>query len=68
MFEKIEYKLLIENYMTKDEYKQLIDKYMDIYDISYINAKNKICLEQMKNLKKILIQHMKKHLYKNIMI
>ena len=25
MFDKIEYKLLIENYMTKDEYKQLID-------------------------------------------
>jgi hypothetical protein len=29
MFEKIEYKLLIENYMTKDEYKQLIEKYMN---------------------------------------
>jgi hypothetical protein len=52
MFDKIEYKLLIENYMTKDEYKQLIDKYMDIYDISYINAKNKICLEQMKRFEK----------------
>ena len=52
MFDKIEYKLLIENYMTKDEYKQLIDKYMDMYDISYINAKNKICLEQMKRFEK----------------
>ena len=31
MFNKIEYKLLIENYMTKDEYRQLIDKYMDKY-------------------------------------
>ncbi len=28
MFNKIEYKLLIENYMTKDEYRQLIEKYM----------------------------------------
>ena len=43
MFDKIEYTLLIENYMTKDEYRQLIEKYMDMYDISYINAKNKIC-------------------------
>ncbi len=34
--------------MSKDEYKQLIEKYMKMYDISYINAKNKICLEQMK--------------------
>ncbi len=33
--------------MSKDEYKQLIEKYMNIYDISYINAKNKICLEQI---------------------
>jgi hypothetical protein len=26
MFGKIEYKLLIENYMTKDEYKKLIEQ------------------------------------------
>jgi hypothetical protein len=52
MFDKIEYKLLIENYMTKDEYKQLIENYMKLYDISYINAKNKICLEQMKRFEK----------------
>ena len=38
MFGKIEYKLLIENYMTKDEYKQLIEEYMDKYTISYANA------------------------------
>ena len=38
MFNKIEYKLLIQNYMTKDEYRQLIDKYMDKYTISYANA------------------------------
>ena len=25
---------------------------MDMYDISYINAKNKICLEQMKRFEK----------------
>ena len=48
MFDKIEYTLLIENYMTKDEYKQLIEKYMDTFGISYINAKKKICLEQMR--------------------
>ena len=52
MFDKIEYTLLIENYMTKDEYRQLIKIYMDMYDISYINAKNKICLEQMKRFEK----------------
>jgi hypothetical protein len=38
MFGKIEYKLLIENYMTKDEYKQLIEEYMNKYTISYANA------------------------------
>ena len=38
MFGKIEYKLLIENYMTRDEYRQLIEKYMDKYTISYANA------------------------------
>ena len=38
MFGKIEYKLLIENYMTKDEYRQLIQEYMNKYTISYANA------------------------------
>ena len=52
MFDKKEYTLLIENYITKDEYRQLIEKYMDMYDISYISAKNKICLEQMKRFEK----------------
>ncbi len=39
MFDKIEYKLLIENYMTKDEYEQLIEKYMNKFGISYANSK-----------------------------
>jgi hypothetical protein len=42
MFDKIEYKLLIENYMTKDEYRQLIEVYIDKYGISYANAKQYI--------------------------
>jgi hypothetical protein len=48
MFEKIEYKLLIENYMTKDEYKNLINTYMNELNISYITAKQYICLKQKK--------------------
>jgi hypothetical protein len=47
MFDKIEYKLLIENYMTKDEYRKLIDVYMDKYCISYANAKQYIISKQM---------------------
>ena len=39
MFHKIEYKLLIENYMTNDEYELLIKKYMDKFGISYANSK-----------------------------
>ncbi len=39
MFHKIEYKLLIENYMSKDEYEQLIKKYMNKFGISYANSK-----------------------------
>ena len=39
MFDKIEYKLLISGYMTKNEYKNLINKYMDEFNISYITAK-----------------------------
>ena len=42
MFDKIEYKLLIENYMTKDEYRKLIEVYIDKYGISYANAKQYI--------------------------
>ena len=38
MFEKIEYKYLIQNYMTKDEYRQLIEIYMDKYTMPYANA------------------------------
>ena len=47
MFDKIEYKLLIENYMTKDEYRQLIEVYIDKYGISYANAKQYIIYKQM---------------------
>ena len=46
MFEKIEYKLLISGYMTKDEYKKLINKYMNELNISYIIAKQYISLKQ----------------------
>ncbi len=48
MFEKIEYKQLIENYMTKDEYKQLIEKYMDKYTMPYANAIQLILQQQYK--------------------
>jgi hypothetical protein len=33
MFDKVEYELFIENYMTKDEYRKLIEEYMDKYTI-----------------------------------
>ena len=52
MFGKIEYKLLIENYMTKDEYRQLIDKYMDKYTISYANAIQLIIRQQIEKFEK----------------
>ena len=42
MFDKIEYKLLISGYMTKDEYKNLIDKYMNELNIPYINSQQYI--------------------------
>ena len=48
MFDKIEYELLILKYMTKEEYKKLIKTYMDDLDISYITAKQYICLKQIK--------------------
>ena len=48
MFDKIEYKLLISSYMTKDEYKNLINKYMNESNISYITAKQYISLKQRK--------------------
>ena len=50
MFDKIEYKLLISGYMTKDEYKNLINKYMDEFNISYITAKQYISRKQRKQL------------------
>ena len=46
MFDKIEYKLLISGYMTKNEYKNLINKYMDEFNISYITAKQYISRKQ----------------------
>jgi len=48
MFDKIEYELLILKYMTKEEYKKLIKTYMDDLNISYITAKQYICLKQIK--------------------
>ena len=48
MFDKIEYKLLISGYMTKEEYKKLIKKYMNDLNISYITAKQYICLKQIR--------------------
>ena len=48
MFDKIEYKLLISGYMTKEEDKNLIKKYMEEFNIPYITAKQYICLKQMK--------------------
>ena len=48
MFDKIEYKLLISGYMTKEEYKNLIKKYMNDLNISYVTAKQYICLKQMR--------------------
>ena len=48
MFDKIEHKLLISGYMTKNEYKNLINKYMDEFNISYITAKQYISRKQKK--------------------
>ena len=48
MFAKIEYKLLISGYMTKEEYKNLIKKYMEEFNIPYITAKQYISLKQRK--------------------
>ena len=47
MFDKIEYKLLIENYMTRDEYEKLIKKYMDKFGISYANSKQFVLYSQL---------------------
>ena len=55
MFEKIEYKLLIENYMTKDEYKQLLEKYMDKYTMPYANAIQLIIQQQIKRFEKVIV-------------
>ncbi len=52
MFEKIEYKLLIQNYKTKDEYRQLIEKYMDKYTMPYANAIQLIIQQQIERFEK----------------
>ncbi len=49
MFDKIEYELLIKQYMSKDEYKKLIKTYMNELNIPYITAKQYICLKQITN-------------------
>jgi len=52
MFGEIEYKLLIEKYMTKVEYKQLIQEYMDKFKITYTSAVQFIIFKQMKQFEK----------------
>ena len=52
MFVKIEYKLLIDNYMTKEEYNELIDKYMNKFKISYISAIQYITRKQIERFEK----------------
>jgi len=52
MFVKIEYKLLIDNYMTRDEYNSLINKYMNKFNISYISAIQYITRKQIKRFEK----------------
>ena len=52
MFGKIQYKLLIENYMTKDEYKKLIEEYMNRFSISYTSAIKIIIDEQIEKFEK----------------
>ena len=52
MFAEIEYKLLIQDYMTKDEYKQLIQKYMDKFNISYTRAVQYIIFKQKNRFNK----------------
>ena len=62
MFDKIEYKLLISSYMTKDEYKNLINKYMNESNISYITAKQYIyLLNKENNLSMTIIKNITKH-------
>jgi hypothetical protein len=46
MFNKIEYNLFIEPYMTKQEYYELINDYIDKYDISYSTAELLILNDQ----------------------
>ena len=52
MFGKIQYKLLIENYMTKNEYKKLIEEYMNRFSISYTSAIQIIITEQIEKFEK----------------
>ena len=52
MFDKIEYELLIRQYMSKDEYKKLIEEYMDKYTISYANAIQLIISKQIERFEK----------------
>ena len=46
MFDKIEYELLIKQYMSKDEYKNLIKKCMEEFNIPYITAKQYISINK----------------------
>ena len=48
MFDKTEYELLYLKYMPKDEYKKLIKTYMNKFNITYVTAKQYICLKKIK--------------------
>ena len=52
MLVKIQNKLLIDNYMTKEEYNELIDKYMNKFKISYISAIQYITRKQIERFEK----------------
>ena len=52
MFVKIEYKLLIDNYMTKEEYNGLINQYINKFKISYISAIQYITRKQIERFEK----------------
>ena len=52
MLVKIQNKLLIDNYMTRDEYKELIDNYMNKFKISYISTIQYITRKQIERFEK----------------
>ena len=61
MFAKIEYELLTKKYISKDEYKNLVKTYVNELNITYITAKQYICLKNIKKLKVKIILNMNMH-------